>query len=103
MKIARVIGSVVNTVKLESLNGFKLLWVEPINEQGDGYEPAVLAADGAQAGLGNIVLLCQEGKSARLVMNHATAPVEAVIVGVIDSLEIDGKNISLNTEGRGAP
>jgi microcompartment protein CcmK/EutM len=96
MKIARVIGSVVNTVKLENLGGFKLLWVQPVNEQGEATEPAVLAADGAQAGLGDIVLLCQEGKSARMVMDSRDAPVEAVVVGVIDHLEIHGKHVSLN-------
>ncbi|MBU1070344.1 EutN/CcmL family microcompartment protein [Myxococcota bacterium] len=103
MKIARVIGSVVNTVKLESLNGFKLLWVEPINEKGESSEPAVLAADGAQAGLGNIVLLCQEGKSARMVMDSIDAPVEAVIVGVIDSIEINGQDVSLNENAKELP
>ncbi len=96
MKIARVIGSVVNTVKLENLGGFKLLWVQPVNEMGQPTEPAVLAADGAQAGLGDIVLLCQEGKSARMVMDSRDAPVEAVVVGVIDHLEIHGQHVSLN-------
>jgi len=103
MKIARVIGSVVNSVKLENLNGFKLLWVEPINEKGEGFEPAVLAADGAQAGLGNIVLLCQEGKSARMVMDSSDAPVEAVIVGVIDSLEMGGNIILFNENTKELP
>jgi len=100
MKIARVIGSVVNTVKLENMNGFKLLWVEPINEKGQRTEPAVLAVDGASAGLGNIVLLCQEGKSARMVMDSKEAPVEAVIVGVIDSIEFGGKNYSLSENAK---
>jgi len=99
MKIARVIGSVVNTVKLDSLGGHKLLWVEPVDGRGARTEPAVLAVDAAQAGLGDYVLLCQEGKSARLLMDSATAPVEAVIVGVIDHLEIHGEIVTL--PGRG--
>ncbi|MBU1537909.1 EutN/CcmL family microcompartment protein [Myxococcota bacterium] len=93
MKIARVIGSVVNTIKLDNLHGFKVLWVEPINEKGESCEAAILAVDGVQAGLGSIVLLCQEGISARLVLNSKDAPVDAVIVGVIDSVEVDGKEI----------
>ena len=100
MKIARVIGSVVNSVKMDSLNGFKLLWCQPINEKGESWEPAILAADGAQAGLGDIVLLCQEGKSARMVMNNVEAPVEAVIVGVVDSLEINGQNLTLSDHAK---
>ncbi len=91
MKIARVIGSVVNTVKLENLQGMKLMWVAPVNEKGEPSEPAVLAADGVQAGIGDIVLLCQEGKSARMIMESTDAPVEAVIVGVVDHIELGGK------------
>lgn len=95
MKIARVIGSVVNTVKTDSLEGHKLLWVEPVDGEGRRSEPAVLAVDASQAGLGDFVLLCQEGKSARLLMDSATAPVEAVIVGVIDHLELQGELVTL--------
>ncbi|MBN2725445.1 MAG: EutN/CcmL family microcompartment protein [Deltaproteobacteria bacterium] len=101
MKIARVIGSVVTTVKLDCLNGFKLLWVEPVDENGNRTEPAILAVDMAQAGTGNIVLLCQEGKSSRLVMNSKDAPVEALIVGVIDSVEFYDRQTSLLNKDKG--
>ena len=102
MKIARVIGTVVNTIKLDCLNGFKLLWVEPIDENGERSEPAVLAVDTVQAGMGNTVLLCQEGKSARLVMNSKVAPVEAVIVGVVDHYDMHGEQISPSQRAKGA-
>ncbi|MBU1218432.1 EutN/CcmL family microcompartment protein [Myxococcota bacterium] len=100
MKIARVIGTVVNTIKLDCLNGYKLLWVEPLDETGKRSEPAILAVDTVQAGIGNIVLLCQEGKSSRLVMNSKDAPVEAVILGIIDSIEIPGRQTFLEEKNR---
>lgn len=103
MKIARVIGSVVNSVKTDSLEGHKLMWVEPVDGEGRRSEPAVLAVDAAQAGLGDFVLLCQEGKSARMLMDSSTAPVEAVIVGVIDYLEIHGKSVTLPKKGEESP
>lgn len=98
MKIARVIGSVVNTIKLDSLNGYKLLWVEPIDENGVRSEQPILAVDTVQSGIGNIVLVCQEGKSNRLCMDSKTAPVEAAIVGVIDTIEINGRQTTLRDE-----
>ncbi len=102
MKIARVIGSLVNTIKLEHLNGYKLLWVEPVDHGGAPTEPPVLAVDTVQAGVGDLVLLCQEGKSARQAMESAKAPVEAVILGVVDHLTLKGEVIPSATLAKGA-
>lgn len=99
MKLARVIGTVVNTIKIDPLNGFKLMWVEPIDENGERCEPPMVAVDTVQAGPRNIVLVCQEGKSSRLVMNNKEAPVEALILGVVDHFDIHGEQKTLREDG----
>ena len=89
--MARVIGTVVTTIKHESFKGFKLLMVQPVNYEGRYVEQSFVAIDAAQAGIGNYVLVVEEGKSARQVLERDTLPCEAVIVGVIDYLTFGGR------------
>ena len=88
MKIAKVIGTVVSTVKHPSLEGQKLLVVLPVNPDGAGTEKSVLAIDTVQAGIGDTVLLMEEGNSARMILNQPMGPVRSVIAGIIDSITI---------------
>jgi microcompartment protein CcmK/EutM len=99
VKIARVIGTVVCSIKHESFVGSKLLLVQPVDGNGRSIDKSLIAVDGAQAGIGDFVLVVQEGRSARQVMQSKNAPCEAVIVGVIDHVVIHGKNkvLSLGT------
>lgn len=87
MKLGVVTGHVVATVKTESHHGRKLLVVQAVDENGQPYADPVIAVDCAQAGVGDLVLLLEEGGSAREVMEHPRAAVDAVIVGVVDSLD----------------
>jgi len=89
--MARVVGTVVTTVKLESFEGFKLLVVQPVDYRGANVDQSFVAIDAAQAGIGNYVLVVEEGKSARQVLQRDTLPCEAVIVGVIDHLMFGGR------------
>jgi len=91
MRLARVIGTLVSTVQHESFSGHKLLWVQPVDGAGRAVDAALIAVDGAQAGVGDYVLVVQEGKSARAVMENDKAPCEAVVAGVIDYIEIGGR------------
>ena len=99
--MARVIGTLVSSMKHESLSGYKILWVQPVSDQGIPVDAAFLAIDGAQAGIGDYVLVVQEGKSARAVMESADAPCEAVVVGVIDYLQIGGTQHRLQPPTKG--
>lgn len=91
MNICRVIGTVVSTTKDEKLVGMKLLMVKPVDPitlEPDG-KPLV-AVDTVQAGKGDIVLTVG-GSSARQTKATQNVPVDATIIAVVDSIEIEGK------------
>jgi ethanolamine utilization protein EutN len=90
---------VVSTVQHETFRGHKLLLVQPVDASGRPFDPPLLAVDAAQAGIGDYVLVVQEGKSARMVMGSKDAPCEAVIVGVIDYLQFEGRQQRLAPSG----
>jgi ethanolamine utilization protein EutN len=90
MLIARVVGNLVATQKNEKLEGQKLLLVQPLDLEGAPRGNAVLAFDAVDAGVGDRVLLVQDGKAAQTVLDRGTAAVDAAVVGVIDRLEIFG-------------
>ncbi len=98
MFLARVEGSVVATKKDASMTGRKLLLVRP--QLVDEKDPAkfrpgantIIAVDSVGAGLGELVLFCQ-GSSARLAPNLKDAPVDAVIIGIVDTVDVLGKEI----------
>lgn len=86
MRIGRVTGAVVSTQKHEKLHGAKLLLVQPVSPDGHASGVTVLAVDAAQAGIGDKVLLVIEGRAAGQAVRRRAAPVDAAIVGVIDSV-----------------
>jgi len=89
MRIARVIGSAVSTVKEPSLVGHKLLLVRETDERNELTGPVFVAADLVGAGTGELVLV-SEGSAARQSGTTSGQPLDAVIMGVLDSLEVDG-------------
>lgn len=97
MKIARVMGSVVATRKHEKLVGTKLLLVRPINASGSEYGETILAIDTVQAGVGEHVLLVLEGRAAISAVRRLSAPVDAAIIGVVDSVSHDYQPYSDST------
>jgi ethanolamine utilization protein EutN len=98
MFLARVEGAVVATKKDPALNGRKLLLLRPqlVDEKDPArFRPGVntiIAVDSVGAGVGEMVLFCQ-GSSARLAPNLKEAPVDAVIIGIVDSVDVLGKQI----------
>ena len=93
MFIAKVIGNVVSTQKSEKFRGMKLLLVQPYINRESKLEisgSSVVAVDSVGAGIGECVLFTQ-GSSARLTPATKEAPVDAVIVGIVDTVEVDGK------------
>jgi ethanolamine utilization protein EutN len=92
MFLAKVIGNVVATQKNAKFQGMKLLLIQPciareqtITESGS----SVVAVDSVGAGLGECVLFTQ-GSSARLTPATKEAPVDCVIVGIVDTVELNG-------------
>jgi len=89
MFIARVIGEVVSTIKHPALTGRKLLVVEKLTERGEPTGSSQLAVDSVAAGEGDTVLVMDEGSSAALVTEMDNPPIRTIIVGVIDSVDIE--------------
>jgi ethanolamine utilization protein EutN len=98
MFLARVEGAVVATKKDPAMDGRKLLLLRPqlVDEKDPSrFRPGVntiIAVDSVGAGVGEMVLFCQ-GSSARLAPNLKDAPVDAVIIGIVDSVDVLGKQI----------
>ena len=88
MIIARIIGTVVASQKDERLNGKKLLIVRPINLDGTDGSGYTVAVDTVGAGFHEKVLIVS-GSSARLAEGNKDCPIDAAIIGVIDSYEVD--------------
>lgn len=89
MLIAKVIGTTVSTIKDEKLFSKKLLILRQTDESGNPAGKPYVAVDTVDAGIGDLVLTCA-GSSARQTDITKDTPVDAVIMAVIDSLEVDG-------------
>ena len=88
MFIARVVGDVVSTHRHENLGERKLQLVRRLDLDGKEEGAEVIALDVIGVGLGERVLVVQEGGAARALFNDKKIPVQAVIVGVVDHLDI---------------
>jgi ethanolamine utilization protein EutN len=88
--IGRVVGDVVATIKHAELADRKLLLVQPLSGDGTPRGAKLIAVDAAQAGVGDLVLVIDEGNSAAQVLRRARGAVRTVVVGVIDEVEHDG-------------
>jgi ethanolamine utilization protein EutN len=86
--LGRVVGNVVSTQKNEKLEGAKLMLVQPLDLSFQSRGAPVLAIDGVDAGIGDLILLIQDGRSAQLVLGKGTAAVDAAIIGVVDAVEL---------------
>ena len=92
--MAKVTGSIVATQKVESMVGRKLLVVEPYRVEPNERNRLVttgrtfVAVDTVGAGEGEFVLICQ-GSSARLTPETKNLPIDAVIIGIVDSVRVD--------------
>lgn len=89
MLIARVTGTVVATRKESTLEGLKLLVVRPCDVKGEATGAALIAADAVGAGIGEVVLVAQ-GSSARQTEATQNRPVDAVVMAIVDLLDVQG-------------
>jgi microcompartment protein CcmK/EutM len=89
MQIAKVIGTVVSTQKNRKFEGAKLMLVQPLNMDDTPRGNALLAVDGVGAGVDEKVLVVLEGRAAGEALGRKGAPVDAAIIGIIDTITID--------------
>jgi ethanolamine utilization protein EutN len=104
MFIAKVTGSVVSTQKTEAMIGQKLLVVEPYRLETERRQSLVttgrtfVAVDTVGAGEGEFVLITQ-GSSARLTPETKSLPVDAVIIGIVDTVRVDQESVFSRASG----
>lgn len=89
MQIARVVGTVVSTQKHRTFEGAKLLLVQPLNLDDSPRGTPLLAVDGVGAGVEERVLVVLEGRAAGEALGRKAAPVDAAIIGIVDTVTID--------------
>ena len=98
MFVARVTGSVVSTLKVQSMTGQKLLTVEPLRIDPDTHDRLLgtgrtfVAVDLVGVGTNELVLIVQ-GSSARMTDETAKLPVDAAIIGLVNQLSAYGNDI----------
>lgn len=98
MFMARVIGQVVSSKKDDAMQGRKLLLLRPqlVDESNPGQlrpgSNTIVAVDSIGAGVGELVMFVQ-GSSARKVKGLSPCPVDAAVTGIVDTVDVLGKNI----------
>ncbi len=88
MIVGRVVGDVVATQKSASHEGRKILMVQPLNLDGTDRGDVVLALDGVDAGIGERVLVVQEGWSAMTAVGRPNSPIDMTVVGIVDHIDL---------------
>jgi ethanolamine utilization protein EutN len=89
MRLAKVIGNVVATRKEEALTGFKLLVLEELDPRGESpKDERLIAVDTLGAGVGDTVIWVRGGAARVASEAHRQAPLDAAIVGIVDSVDV---------------
>ena len=88
MTLCKVTGTIVSTQKNQTLKDYKVLVVRPINLGGSLIGKDVLAIDTVDAGIGDTVLIIQEGAGAQQALKRKDMPVHTVVIAVVDGLDI---------------
>ena len=91
MFLAEVVGTVVSPVQIPVLDGEKLLLLRPVTPEGKKTARTRIGIDRSGAGVGDRVLVIDEGNSARQILGDPSAPVKTVVVGVVDFVELSGR------------
>ena len=102
MFIADVVGTVVSPIQIPVLDGEKLLVLRPVTPTGQPTGKTRIAIDRAQAGVGDRVLVLDEGNGGRQILGDPDAAVKTIIVGVVDYIE-EGETLVYDHHERAAP
>ena len=86
MTIGRVAGEIYSTINHDFYNHKKLLVVDELTLDGKPSGDYVIAVDSVDAGVGETVLIVNEGGSARQVVDDSSAPIRSIIIGIIDQI-----------------
>ncbi len=90
MVLARVIGTVVCTVKDERYAGRRIMVVQPVDANGTKQGKSMLAVDGVQSGVGDLVVVFDEGGSARAILDCSSCvTIRTVIGAIVDTVTVE--------------
>ena len=90
MFLAKIKGNIVSTPKNKFLIGHKLLIVHPIDYNGNLVgQKDFIALDQIDAGIGDSVIVVQEGDAIQQILGHANAPVNTMVIAIVDDIEIN--------------
>lgn len=87
MKLCRVVGNVYGEAKHPDYKGRKLLVLQPITPTGQPKGSTILAVDTVRAGVGDTVLVMQEGNGVRQIFRREKLAIRSVVVGVVDAVD----------------
>lgn len=88
MTLCKVTGTIVATQKKEQLKGKTILICQPISLDGKAIGRDMLALDSVDAGVGDVVLVVQEGAAASQILKRSDVPVHSIIVAVVDGIDV---------------
>jgi ethanolamine utilization protein EutN len=95
VKLARVVGTVVSTINVPVFEDRKLLLCDLLAPDGTAAGGYQIAVDVVGAGVGETVLLMDEGNSARQILAAPEAPVRTVVVGIVDEVSLAGDGVTV--------
>ena len=102
MYLAKVVGTVVATRKVDGLDGVRLLVVEPVGEDGRPVDVQQVATDAVQAGPGELVYVCT-GREASMALDEQFVPVDLAIVGHVDDVDFHAAALVAGTSTTAKP
>lgn len=88
MILGQVCGAIHSTINHEFYNGRRLLVVDRLDLKGKPSGQYLIAVDSVDAGVGETVLVIDEGNSARQVVNDDNAPIRSIIIGIVDQVDV---------------
>jgi ethanolamine utilization protein EutN len=88
MILARITGNVVSTIHHPVIDGKKMLLAERLDSTGKPTGGYLIAMDAIGAGMGETVIILDEGSGARQILEDENAPVRSIVVGIVDSLDL---------------
>jgi len=93
MRLGKVVGTLVSTCKVPSHENFKIMVVQPLDPKGKPKGDTFLALDTAQAGVGDTVIVCTEGRGCAILMGKydSKPAVNTAIAGVVDYIHVGGE------------
>lgn len=89
MIIGRIAGEIYSTINHDFYNHKKLLVVDKLKMDGSPSGDYLIAVDSVDAGVGENVLIVEEGNSARQIVDDPNAPIRSIIIGIIDDIDLE--------------